>query len=218
MGRKERLASVLERFRKDVSGHQMEVVLDAPEGPHRHLRFRRPESFVFGFDIVTWPGHLAISGDMGADVFSRTRDMFEFFRSEPGVVNERYWIEKVVSGRDGQREFCLDTFRAVTLSVAQDFISFRSQDGRSPEWAEGLIEEVTDLAERLDNHSEHDALVLMDEFESEACPEFKFVDPWDHSLKEYTFHFTWRLHAIVYAINAYDAHHRALEAQTEVTR
>lgn len=65
--------------------HQMSVLLDqmAPGGtgqPHRHLRFAIPGTGFYSFDIVTWPGHLAISGDLESFTFTRLPDMFDFFR------------------------------------------------------------------------------------------------------------------------------------------
>ncbi|MEN5374297.1 hypothetical protein [Stenotrophomonas hibiscicola] len=47
-------AKALARFEKDTAEHQMEVLLD--NGVYRHLRFKRPGSYAFSFDVVTWPG------------------------------------------------------------------------------------------------------------------------------------------------------------------
>jgi hypothetical protein len=43
-----------------------------------------------GFDVVTWPGHLSISGDMGCFVFTRVDDMFTFFRGHEDAPNLGY--------------------------------------------------------------------------------------------------------------------------------
>ena len=68
-----------EGFLKDVKNHGMEVRRD--DGLYRHLIFRAPkDSWHQWFEVVTWPGSLAINGDMGSWCFSRIEDMFEFFR------------------------------------------------------------------------------------------------------------------------------------------
>ena len=82
------------RFLRDVRDHKMIIELD--QGVHRSIRFGRPGSSAYHFRLNTWPGHLAISGDMGSYVFSRTADMFEFFRDSAmtGRINPGYWHEK----------------------------------------------------------------------------------------------------------------------------
>lgn len=80
------MSLTVERFLQDVADHKMTVVMD--NGVYRHLRFANSDSklaFNQWFDIVTWPGFLAYSGDMGCFVFSRLKDMFEFFRARPAV-------------------------------------------------------------------------------------------------------------------------------------
>src|ERR1035438_10338294 len=68
-----------ESFLADVAEHAMAVMQD--NGVYRHLRFRKPGSSNMWFDLITWPGSLVISGDMGTWAFSRVEDMFAFFRS-----------------------------------------------------------------------------------------------------------------------------------------
>lgn len=110
-------AEVLARFQRDTAAHQLEVIKD--DGLHRHLRFRKPGTGCYGFDIVTWPFHLAISGDMGAAMFTRLPDMFEFFRdsskhAEPDAlcINAGYWAEKCVANDGEKKEFSPEVFEA----------------------------------------------------------------------------------------------------------
>jgi hypothetical protein len=72
-----------EVFLKDVEKHEMKVLLD--NGLYRHLRFAATGQYSWNqwFEIITWPGKLAYSGDMGTYVFERIEDMFEFFRVRP---------------------------------------------------------------------------------------------------------------------------------------
>lgn len=117
--------SKLIRFIRDVSSHQLSVIRD--NGLYRHLRFSRPNTRAYSFDIVTWPGYLAVTGDMGTWTFSRITDMFEFFtdthfgRRDSFHINPGYWSEKFEAGAGRSRtespcfEFDEDDFRK-TLS------------------------------------------------------------------------------------------------------
>lgn len=115
-----------ESFLRDVATHELTVIKD--EELYRHLRFRRPASGNMYFDLITWPGYLCYTGDMGTYVFSRIPDMFEFFRMgnndfnkrpEPELsINPGYWSEKVQStskfGNDTE-EFSVESFKEVIL-------------------------------------------------------------------------------------------------------
>lgn len=52
------------------------------DGIYRHIRFRQPGTMCMHFDLITWPGYLCYTGDMGTYVFTRLADMFEFFRTD----------------------------------------------------------------------------------------------------------------------------------------
>ena len=67
-------------FLNDVKDHQMTIVRDDNIG--RHLRFSKPGTSCMSFDLITWPGYLCCTGDMGTYVFKRLPDMFEFFRTK----------------------------------------------------------------------------------------------------------------------------------------
>lgn len=103
-------------FLKEVAAHRMTLIRD--DGIYRHLRFRNPETIVGSFDLLTWPGHLCYTGDMGTFVFSRVRDMFDFFRRAPharsGPIDLRYWAEKCLAQDKhggGITEFAPDLFK-----------------------------------------------------------------------------------------------------------
>lgn len=52
---KDRETEARERFDVDVAEHKMTVLRD--EGLYRHLRFQKPGTSCYYFDLVTWPGH-----------------------------------------------------------------------------------------------------------------------------------------------------------------
>lgn len=107
--------SVKARFAEDIKHHEMKIFKD--DGVYRHLRFSKPTSSAYYFDIVTWPGCLSISGDMGCHVFSRENDMILFFKkadyknAEELMINPQYWAEKIISGRDGVEVLSMSKFK-----------------------------------------------------------------------------------------------------------
>lgn len=82
--------------------HELTVLRD--DGPYRHLRCAKPGTYVYGFDIVTWPGYLCICGDIGCWTFSRITNMIEFFGKNLGMgINPHYWSEKLQDGHERAR-------------------------------------------------------------------------------------------------------------------
>lgn len=146
------------RFAKDTAHHEMTVLHD--EGLYRHLRFRQPNDTdgkkwtgAYWFDLITWPGCLAINGDMGSFLFSRTDDMFTFFRGrkpDPG-----YWAQKVRAG-DGIKRYSEDWFRQLVAEAA----------GECAEDWPGLTEAVeTQILRNGDAYFEEGARQLLDGFQ-----------------------------------------------------
>lgn len=99
-----------EQFLKDVKDHKIDIIMD--NGLYRHINFSKG-SYCYSFNLVTWPGHLCIEGDIGTYVFTRIPDMFDFFRdgnSEELKINTRYWSEKCET-KGNIKEFSVDSFR-----------------------------------------------------------------------------------------------------------
>lgn len=190
-------------FLKDVANHQMTVIRD--DGVHRHLKFRRPGTYCMGFDLVTWPGYLCYSGDMGCFVFQRLEDMFEFFRSRPpgktGLhINLSYWGEKVQaeSRYGGFEKFSEDLFRSAVTEYLDDAEA-------SPELRQEVEEEV--MSRICDG--EHAACQAVYDFEHEG---FRFQDFFERNFQEYTYHFVWCCYALAWGIQQYDQAREAVSA------
>lgn len=122
-----------ERFQRDVEHHTMTVARD--DALYRHLVFRgdrnkskTASSWVYWFEVVTWPGMLTINGDMGTWTFHRVDDMFEFFRSNPDRpthrINPGYWGEKLRAGAaggvSGAKEYDEDTYRKLVKELTSE--------------------------------------------------------------------------------------------------
>lgn len=182
-------------FEKRAPDYAMTVELD--QGVHRHLKFRIDGSMVFGFDVVTWPGHLAISGDMGDYVFRRLHDMFEFFRGEPGKVNASYWAEKIqaTAKHGGHEEYSPDRFR-------EEIMDWLTDQDESPDVDPDLLEAVE--SEVLTHADDCELIAIRAAMDFTHDGKHVFQDFYEVSCREYTYHYLWCLHAIVWAISQYD--------------
>jgi hypothetical protein len=207
------------QFFKDVAQHQMTVVRDS--GADRHLRFRRPDSSAYWFDVITWGGRLYIGGDCGAWVFDRVPDMFKFFRSDKGRINPGYWAEKLEATPDkGAKEFSEDRFREVINEYRVRWVRDAAREGQLTKvQRRELWEEVDDrVFGALGDHGEHGAFQAAYDFswkpEGTNRRAWSFDDLWDHSFTEHTSRYLWNCHAIVWAIQRYDAF-KAAEAVRE---
>lgn len=88
------LETIEQQFAKNVENHVLTVVTD-DGNLARHIRCREPGTVMYGWDIVTWPGYLAVTGDLGHYVFRRLDDMLVHFFG--GTINPQYWVEKCVA-------------------------------------------------------------------------------------------------------------------------
>lgn len=206
----------LERFKRDVESHEMVVFRD--EGVNRHLRFRAPGTMDMHFDVVTWPGYLCYTGDMGTYVFRRTHDMLGFFRPGPGdkpyQIDFRYWAEKVESSDryDGLAAFSFKKFKA----AVKDYVERATSDdeGWTPERLALLWDEIeSDVFSRADDEGPGVAWSALRDFEHDG---FQFTD-WEDDCKEYSHRFLWCCHALEWAVRTYDEHHAQKESEESRT-
>jgi len=170
----------------NFKNHSVTVMHDS--GLYRHLRCRVGESFCMGFDVVTWPGYLSISGDMGCFVFTRVNDMFTFFRGHEDEPNLGYWHEKLAAhcSRQGSEEFSREKFE----QCVESYIEGWDEGSEKERVREELIE--SDLSD-----CSHDELV-------KKAMEAGLDSFYEYSLTEFTIRFKWACHAIPWAIMKYD--------------
>lgn len=186
-----------ESFLKDVAQHQMTIVRD--DGTHRHVIFAKPGTYCMRFELITWPGHLCYSGDMGTFVFRRLEDMFAFFRDERPDdgklrINLGYWAEKLEAADrcDGAQQWSEEKFRAVIMGYLEDH-----DEPISAELREAVEEQVLTCL----GDGEHEAYRAASQFEHKG---FQFHDLWDHDFKAYTYRFIWCCFALSWGIRQYD--------------
>jgi hypothetical protein len=203
-------------FLMDVDKHQMQVIRD--DGVYRHIRFKRLETSCMHFDLVTWPGYLAYTGDMGCYVFSRLSDMFEFFRTDRKYaarngatlsINLGYWSEKL-QAVDGSRsngsatEFSADKFRRVINEYRLNWVREYRHDITQYERRE-LWEAVDSYVLSHIDDNEQVAMQHAYDFSFRVGRrEFAFTDLFEHNFTEYTHRFIWCCYALAWGIKQYD--------------
>lgn len=207
-----------DEFLKDVAQHKMTILRD--DGVYRHIHFSDPdEPYCQWFDLITWPGGLCYTGDMGTYVFRRLHDMFEFFRRDPRQpelfkwIDRRYWAEKVESqDRDGVTEFDAEMFgdeirKALVSAIKTDGREHLNKEQRRELWDE-VHQEVIDCV------NDHEPEVLMHKAweysyckgsvldDSRVCIHLDLSEFPD--CKKFTLRFDWCCYALRWGIEQYD--------------
>lgn len=194
-------------FLKDIALHQLTVLHN--DGLYKHLRFKKPSDAHMHFDLVTWPGSLSFSGDMGCYVFNRQADMLEFFRSARGAksglaatdplkLDPAYWGEKLqgVDKSDGYRTYSKAVFTRRVKDEYETACEYIESPERRSELWQALEKDV--LAQGDTEGSAYRALVDFDH------PDLKFSDVFEWNLREYTSRFMWCCFAIAWGVKQYD--------------
>ena len=202
------------RFLKDVANHEMQIVRD--DGVQRHLRFKKPGTSAYYFDIITWSGHLCYTGDMGTYVFSRIDDMFAFFRMDAhdwnknpnGLsINPGYWSEKLLATDTicGHEEWDEDEFVRRVNEWRVRWMKEARRDGVSNDDRRELWEAVEEVM--ADPRDESLCVARIYEFSFRRNQfYYSFEDFFDGSMNRFTFHFLWCCYALTWGINKYDDH------------
>lgn len=146
----------------------MQVLHD--DGLYRHLRFRNPDRGEYWYDLITTPGTLTITGDMGDFLFRREEDMFGFFGRRNTTIDAHYWAQKVVAGTT--HEFDADLYKQNLTQVFFDVIDDLSNKDGDDLWADIewllLSAESTESAHVAMSEWSDSRMSLEDSFEIEV--------------------------------------------------
>lgn len=193
-----------DRFASDTAKHQMTVLHD--DGLYRHLRFAQPapDAWHYWFEIVTWPGSLAIRGDFGDGLmFTRITDMFAFFRNRTSGINPDYWAEKLAAGRKSVKEYDESLLRAEVFASLK-YTADRAKDERDDE-----LQKTVDKARELIHDAIADGTVSYESGARDLLSSLEHIDlvsdTWEWDLTDYPWWYLWACHAIVWGIRQYDA-------------
>lgn len=188
-----------ESFLEDVKNHKVEVLKN--DGVYRHLHCSTG-SIMGSFDVITYPGHLVISGDMGTNVFSRTEDMFEFFNQKvDDGINASYWGEKLQDDKSYGKAYS----SSGVIESIKNRINEVCEENPLAKELRAELEEYFSIEEGALYYESEYARVICN-FESEIVPSLNFLGEdgfeWVNST-EYSRHFIWRLWAIVWTIEEF---------------
>lgn len=204
-----------EEFLKDVARHEMQILKD--EENYRHIRFKKPGSYDRYFDLVTWPGSLIYTGDMGTFSFSRLADMFEFFRrsKKDYAIDHRYWAEKLtaVDKSGGVEEFnSAAVIRRLTVQRRELFVEHA--DGMNASERQEFWDSLQDIIDNVDSYQEAIWSQISDwslVFNTVHRATSIGLDLMDFShCKRYTYRFLWCCEALAWGIKMYDDHKKAI--------
>jgi hypothetical protein len=189
----------LARFKEDTANHELTVIEDT--GTVRHMRFGEKGSPFYAVYITTFPGHLAITGDMGGYTFQRLNDMFEFFRGKG--INPSYWGEKLEAeprGSEYGKKWSAEAFKAAVTDYLQNNLDA----------LEDLDEEEAKAQAELTNVIQHEIADITHKEEADEWSQhfdhndFTFDGFYEYEQTEFTHHYLWVCHAIVEVIRQYD--------------
>lgn len=201
---------VLTRFVGDVARHQVDIIRE--DGIYRHLRFKRPGSSAYYFDLVTWPGYLAVTGDIGTWTFSRITDMFEFFtdehfgRRESFLINPGYWAEKFEAGAGRARhespcyEFDSSSFDKTLKEWLAAYLE-ECEDEHDADMAKEAIDELVGAGFTTEKEAYH---ALNDAYFPSDVSSYDIAEGMGSTLT-YSYHYLWICYAIVWGIERYNA-------------
>lgn len=196
---------VKEHFDKDIKEHTMDIIRD--DGVHRHLRFSKGGSCFYQFDILTWPGYLCFTGDVGTYVFRRLEDMFRFFRGDD--INLGYWHGKLegVDQVSGSMNFSEDEFVDTINELYLNSWIEEHEEGVSLFSGQEEIEEVRASLKEMTDRVEHE--YEAHRYGSEwsftgAMGTFELDDLWECNFKRFTHRYVWCCYALIWAIKQYD--------------
>ena len=115
--------------------HHHKTIIERDDGVYRHIIFKAPGTNSYRFEVITWPGYLTVTGDMGTWTFSREWDMItQFFTvGTASGINPGYWSEKIEAGTHGGRDH-------ICYEFSEDGF-FKALNGYLDEWRDNLDEE-----------------------------------------------------------------------------
>lgn len=206
------------QFMRNVDRHELQVLHD--DGVYRHVRGKEPGTGNRHFNIVTFPGYLCYTGDMGAYTFCRAHDMFIFFRQRRGRIwniNPSYWAEKLEATncrgeyvKHGAAEWSDELFKNAILDHFKDhFEGMEPGEDASDEEKAKFAEMKADAMEDIESEifccddMEHAGYSAADGFHHKESG-LQFCDLFECRFTEWSRSFLWCCYAITWAIEKYD--------------
>ena len=90
---RKRMEQVAEFATKAFERHV--IIQNVSQGLYRHWRCSRPDSGMYAFNVITEPGRLIVTGDLGELILCRCPDMVEFVRS---AIRDLHYLSSKAEG------------------------------------------------------------------------------------------------------------------------
>lgn len=183
-------AAQWEQFKASTPDHELHILHN--DGLYRHLRMKAPTTSIWHWDVITWPGHLCIDGDIGdGHVFSREPDMIDFFamgiqsKHSDGSpwIDVRYWAEKLSRGANTVKTYSGEAF----LTHVRESLADRDL---GPADIRRLLDDAEEVADY-----EHDAREWLND-----RPSLMGTDTWEWDLTDWDHHFLLSCYAIAHTV------------------
>jgi hypothetical protein len=175
-------------FKENTADHQMTIIHN--DRLYRNILFAAPETIAYSYSLHTWPGHLAITGDIGDGyMFRRLPDMFQFFASGKNI-NPQYWGEKCVASKNPIMKYDVNLFHQAVADRFTENYSGLEEDQLiilREEWQEHL-------KYREYQYSEEEAYNALSSFRGKEG--YQFSDIWECDFKNYDPQFLIACYAI----------------------
>jgi hypothetical protein len=184
-------ARVAKMFALSTGEHELTILHD--DGAYRHIVMAKPGTGLYRYELITWPGHLAVSGDLDGYMFSRIDDMFAFFRGN--AVNPHYWSEKVKDDHRRTNSYSEDIFQQLVNERLADLDDEDLDDAQR-----GTRDEIIERLKYGDGAHEETAREILRDGEQARL----WSDTCEWNLHDWNWTFLYCLHAIVAGIAAYD--------------
>lgn len=193
---------------RSTAGHELSIVRD--DGLYRHMRWAHPESHMYEVELVTWPGGMAVRGDIHdgyvfhLNVPGEQPDILAHFRGEPDPAT---WASMLTVPRECVTWYSAEILRRHIEGAVEDAIELDEEPEELREAVEeGLLTALTGNEDEQNTrwdaaeHEEADR-TLLDQFEYEG---FCFEDTYEWDLQDWSPWYMWACHAIRAIIRAYD--------------
>jgi hypothetical protein len=198
--RKDRRATIAENAARAFAEHV--VTVEHEHGLYRHYRCAKPGTGNYAFHVVTFPGRLIVSGDIGDMAWSRCPDMIEW--AAGAVESIGYFAEKVW-GSIPTEEWCEDTAREV---IAEEYKN-------ALEDTQGL--EADELAEATEkaNEIKDELLRSLDEGEHSFATAYYESDWYGGdfpNVRDFTAEYLWCREAVCWFLRWYAANRKPVNS------
>jgi hypothetical protein len=233
--------AVKRRFLKDVEGHTITLAMADPL-PSRYIVVRNPKESGYWWKIVTYPGGLLITGDMGTYCFERENDMFGWWPADyRGHPSYSYIAEKCVAADKGGTG--VKRFNEAKAKHLIDELEREHREEYGPQAAEDeddepiedrtnpdFLQMIVSIREWFDSDEFHESDTLFyqaieranqrlwNERTGESTRDYDrfHIDLCEFgSPNDYSFHFLWCVHAVRWTIDRLAAQQTESEAREQ---